>query len=181
MKARRVKVFVLIILAICRLGYSLHLPPNSLPVKCDPPSPAPQPNAKPKTARPPVRQKVHMPQAKRAASRKAPLMPGRAGSPLPAEPGLLAPAAVQRTVRPASLPLKLGDIVFAYIHNMLIINDLGCTFALVPPLTWGCKRLSTTLPIISPRSSKLCALSCATKTSWLAIACDLKISPANAN
>src|SRR5664279_2180985 len=80
-----------------------------------------------------------------------------------------------------ALPLKLGDIVFAYIHNMLIINDLGCTFALVPPLTWGCNRLSTTFPIISPCSSKLCALSCATKTSWLAIACDLKISPANAN
>src|ERR1035441_5661256 len=80
-----------------------------------------------------------------------------------------------------TLPLKLGDIVFARIHNMLIINDLGCTFALVPPLTWGCKRLSTTFPIISPRSSKLCALSCATKTSWLAIACDRKISPANAN
>src|ERR1039457_4233210 len=89
----------------------------------------------------------------------------------------------QRSACPTNgaLPLKLGDMVFAYIHNMLIINDLGCTFALVPPLTWGCKRLSTTFPIISPRSSKLCALSCATKTSWLAVACDLKISPANAN
>ena len=83
--------------------------------------------------------------------------------------------------RQAPLPLKLGDVVFARIHNMLIINDLGCTFALVPPLTWGCNRLSTTFPIISPRSSRLCALSCATKTSWLAIACDRKISPANAN
>ncbi len=80
-----------------------------------------------------------------------------------------------------ALPLKLGDIVFACIHNMLINNDLGCTFALVPPLTWGCKRLSTTFPIISPRSSKLCAPSCATRTSWLATECDLKISPANAN
>ena len=48
----------------------------------------------------------------------------------------------------APLPVKLGDIVFAHIRNMLINNDLGCTFALVPPLTWGCKRLSTTFPII---------------------------------
>jgi hypothetical protein len=46
------------------------------------------------------------------------------------------------------LSLRLGDIVFAYIHNLLIINDLGCTFSLAPPLTWGCKRLSTTFPII---------------------------------
>ena len=84
-------------------------------------------------------------------------------------------------IGPAPLSLKLGDMIIGCIHNMLIINDLGCTFALVPPLTWGCKRLSTTFPVISPRSSKRCALSCATQTSWLAIACDRKISPANAN
>src|ERR1019366_7534631 len=60
---------------------------------------------------------------------------------------------------------------------MLSINDLACTCSAVPPLPWGCKLLFMTFPSTSLPWSKLCVLSCAIQTSWLAIECGLKTLP----
>jgi hypothetical protein len=81
----------------------------------------------------------------------------------------------------APLPLKLGDIVFAYIHNMLIMNDLDCTTSAVPLLPWGCEPLQHPFLLISFSSSKRCAANGATRSSLPDTEPARKISPACGN
>jgi hypothetical protein len=69
------------------------------------------------------------------------------------------------TVAAGALPLKLGDIVFAYIHNMLIMSDLDCTMSAVPLLAWGCEPLQSPFLLISFNSSKRCVANCVTQSS----------------
>ena len=61
MKARRVKVFVLIIPVKGNLGYYLLIPQNSLPVKSDPASEPGRDSGQLKPADPQVLRKCHEP------------------------------------------------------------------------------------------------------------------------